>query len=188
MYQISKNKCVGCGTCVDECPVDAVYLKSGVATIEQEECVSCGDCLDLCPQNSIRDIQRVLLFAIGTDDNNEMTDDHVGMSRYFQVWKYLDGEMTFEERRENPKYTGDETRAHGDPNKAQAISSVLGGIDVLVGRMFGPNIVRLKKKYVCAVVREPDVKRSTDIIKDNINEIIEEKEKSGEKRIGLILR
>jgi len=48
---------------------------------------------------------------------------------------------------------GDETMNRGDPEKTRATSSVLGSVDVLVGRKFGPNLPRLLKKFVCVVVR-----------------------------------
>ena len=64
-------------------------------------------------------------------------------------------------------------------------SSVLRNIDVLVGKMFGPNIARLNDKFVCAVIREPKIEKALKIIKENINEIIEERNK--QERKGIIL-
>jgi len=43
---------------------------------------------------------------------------------------------------------------HGDPEKAKATSSVLEGVDVLVGKKFGPNLPRLVRKFVCVVVED----------------------------------
>jgi hypothetical protein len=127
------------------------------------------------------------LFAIGTDDDKTIKqEDHIGMSKFFQIWKYSNGKLIFQEKRDNVKYKEDEERSHGDPGKAKATSSVLIDIDVLVGKMFGPNIVRLKNKYVCAVIREPEIKKATEIIKENINEIIDEKNKK--ERNGIVLK
>ncbi len=132
------------------------------------------------------EIDEELLFAIGTDDNEKLkSDDHVGMSKYFQVWIYSNGILGLKEKRENVKYREDETRIHGDPGKANATASALKEIDVLVGKMFGPNIKRLKNKFVCAVIREESIERAIRVIKENINEIIEEKNK--EVKIGIIL-
>lgn len=187
MMNVSKNKCVGCGICVRKCPVGAISVKDGVATIDQDKCINCELCLKNCPQNAIKEITEELLVAIGTDDDKRIkSDDHVGMSKYFQVWKYSNGELTFKERRENVKYKEDEERIHGDPGKARATASALKNIDVLIGKMFGPNIARLKNKFVCAVVREETIEQAIEMIKENINEIIEEKNK--EEKSGLILR
>lgn len=186
MINASKNKCVGCGICETVCP-EGIEILDGISRIKFEN----ADCLEkaikACPQNAIRDIREELMFAIGTDDDEVIKqDDHVGMSKYFQVWKYSNGNLTFKEKRENVKYKENEERIHGDPRKAKATSFVLTGIDVLVGKMFGPNIVRLKNKYVCAVIRELEIKKAIEVIKENINEIVDEYKK--EERYGIILK
>jgi ferredoxin len=186
MINISKNKCVGCGICENLCS-EGIEILYATARIKDMN----ADCLEkaikACPQKAIKKIEQDLLFAIGTDDDKTIkADDHVGMSKYFQIWKYAKGDFTFKDKRKNVKYKEDEERIHGDPGKAKATSSVLVNIDVLVGKMFGPNIVRLKKKFVCAVIREPEIKKATEIIKENINEIVEEYNKK--ERYGIILK
>ncbi len=187
MINISKNRCVGCGICVKGCPADAIFVKDGIAIIDQDKCINCKLCIESCPQKAAKEIKQELLIAIGTDDGKRIkSGDHVGMSKYFQVWKYANGEFAFEENRENVKYKEDESRIHGDPGKAKATASVLENIDVVAGKMFGPNIVRLKDKFVCAVIREETIKQAIEMIKENINEVIEEKDK--QEKYGLILR
>ena len=44
--------CVGCGTCVDVCPVRAISLNNGSARIG-EQCKGCGRCVDVCPTGAI---------------------------------------------------------------------------------------------------------------------------------------
>ena len=187
MINVSKNKCVGCGICESDCPVGCICVKEGLANIDEEECIECKLCMENCSQNAIKEITEELLVAIGTDDDKTIkSDHHVGMSKYFQVWKYLNGELTFKEKRDNVKYEEDESKIHGDPGKAKAVGSALKNIDVVIGKMFGPNIARLKNKFVCAVVREKTIEQAIEMIKENINEIIEEKNK--EERMGLVLR
>ncbi len=53
---------------------------------------------------------------------------------------HRDGALDLIETRNNAKYSEDETMTHGDPGKAKATASVLGGVDVIVGKMMGPNI------------------------------------------------
>ena len=188
MLNISKNRCVGCGICESKCPTGAISVdkETGIAVIDKDKCTNCGLCMENCPQDAIKDIKEELLFAIGTDDEKTIkSDDHMGMSKYFQVWKYSNGNLVFKEKRENAKYKENKERIHGDPGKAKATSSVLSDIDILIGKMFGPNISRLSNKFVCAVVREPMIEKAVEIIKENINEIIEEKNKK--ERKGIIL-
>ena len=94
--------------------------------------------------------------------------------------------MDFIEKRRNVKYKEDEERIHGDSGKAKATVSVLKDIDVLVGKMMGPNIRRLKNRFVCVVIREPAIEQGIKMIKENINEIVEEENKK--ERVGIILK
>lgn len=56
MYQITidKEKCTGCGECVDICPAEVLELadeKSEVANID--ECLGCESCVETCPESAI---------------------------------------------------------------------------------------------------------------------------------------
>jgi len=128
-----------------------------------------------------------LLIAFGTDDGTNFNDDHFGMAKYFHVYKFFEEEEKFVEKRENVKFKGDESMKHGDPEKAKATTSAVEGVDVLVGRRFGPNLPRLVKKFVCVIVRTDTLKNAIRIIHQNIEEIIAEKNK-GEDRKHLILK
>ncbi|HLV09244.1 MAG TPA: glycyl-radical enzyme activating protein [Halanaerobiales bacterium] len=48
-----KNKCVGCGKCIDKCPEQAIYAdeKFGLK-IDSEKCTLCGICVELCYYNA----------------------------------------------------------------------------------------------------------------------------------------
>ncbi len=54
MPWIDRDKCTGCGDCVNICPVDAIYMKNGKSEIDMEKCISCGKCHDICTQDAIR--------------------------------------------------------------------------------------------------------------------------------------
>lgn len=49
---VDKDKCTGCGTCVDSCPVEAIKVNDK-AKIDEEECIDCGTCVDECPEGAI---------------------------------------------------------------------------------------------------------------------------------------
>jgi len=60
MPWVSEEMCVGCGVCVDECPVGAIALDDGAARIEDMLCIRCGRCHDVCPQEAVRhDSERI---------------------------------------------------------------------------------------------------------------------------------
>jgi len=185
MINISKNKCIGCGVCLSVCS-EGIEIIKGIARVKNKNADCLKNALIACPQKAIKDITQKLTFAIGTDDGQTIKqDDHVGMSKYYSIWRYFDGELSFIEKRKNVEYDEDEERIHGDPKKAEAVSSILKGVDVIVGKIIGPNIVRMKKFFVPLVIRKLLIKNALEVIKENINEIVEEKEKK--ERIGIIL-
>ena len=48
-YKINADECLGCGACVEECPVGAISEVDGKFVINADECVGCGSCADACP-------------------------------------------------------------------------------------------------------------------------------------------
>lgn len=51
---VDKNKCVGCGSCVNACPVAAIKIgKDGKAEVDKTKCISCGTCQGICPMGAI---------------------------------------------------------------------------------------------------------------------------------------
>ncbi len=61
MPWVNEDMCVGCGVCVDDCPVGAITLKKNrKAVINEDECIRCGRCHDVCPREAVRhDSERI---------------------------------------------------------------------------------------------------------------------------------
>lgn len=53
MVVVNKDKCIGCGTCVNMCPVNAISFKDGKAVIDPKKCIQCGTCVGVCPVQAI---------------------------------------------------------------------------------------------------------------------------------------
>ena len=49
---IDKNKCIGCGKCVELCPINNLSLKEGKST-SNNRCTMCYRCISLCPVKAI---------------------------------------------------------------------------------------------------------------------------------------
>ncbi|MBI9070111.1 MAG: glycyl-radical enzyme activating protein [Melioribacteraceae bacterium] len=49
----SADKCIGCGTCVDECPKTALTLTERGIITNSELCNMCGICAEVCPTGAI---------------------------------------------------------------------------------------------------------------------------------------
>jgi len=52
--KIDKDECTGCGTCVEECPTEAISLNDDdIAVVNADDCTECGLCVDSCPTSAI---------------------------------------------------------------------------------------------------------------------------------------
>ncbi|MBR4407333.1 MAG: 4Fe-4S binding protein [Clostridia bacterium] len=51
---IDKNQCIGCGACINTCPVNALHFSpEGKAEVDTELCIKCGACQAICPVEAI---------------------------------------------------------------------------------------------------------------------------------------
>lgn len=50
-YKISQD-CQACGTCISECPNEAI-VEGAVYSIDADKCVECGACESVCPVGAI---------------------------------------------------------------------------------------------------------------------------------------
>ncbi|HDN83683.1 MAG TPA: 4Fe-4S dicluster domain-containing protein [Candidatus Altiarchaeales archaeon] len=56
---IDTEKCNGCGTCVDVCPVNMYSIEDGKSKVtgNLDDCVLCRACETSCPENAIEIIE-----------------------------------------------------------------------------------------------------------------------------------
>ena len=50
--KVKEDDCIGCGACVDSCPVDAITMDDK-AKVDPDTCTECGACVDECPADAI---------------------------------------------------------------------------------------------------------------------------------------
>lgn len=51
---VDEEKCVGCGECVEICPVDVYEIQDEKAVpVNAEECIGCESCMEVCEQDAI---------------------------------------------------------------------------------------------------------------------------------------
>lgn len=56
MYEVTvdNDKCIGCGECIDICPVEVYELQDEKSVpVNAEECVGCESCIEVCEQEAI---------------------------------------------------------------------------------------------------------------------------------------
>jgi ferredoxin len=52
LAQLNIDKCKGCGTCVEKCPIEAVSLTDEKSHIDKARCIGCGVCVYHCPEKA----------------------------------------------------------------------------------------------------------------------------------------
>jgi len=54
LIKVAKEKCNGCGQCLDFCPVDVFEFLGGIALPSRpENCLGCGTCEAVCERKAI---------------------------------------------------------------------------------------------------------------------------------------
>ncbi|MDP8201833.1 MAG: 4Fe-4S binding protein [Candidatus Tenebribacter burtonii] len=54
MPWINGEDCIGCGLCVENCPIGTISIENGVAEIDMVNCIHCGICHDICPKDAVK--------------------------------------------------------------------------------------------------------------------------------------
>jgi electron transport complex protein RnfB len=63
--KLCRYGCLGQGSCVRVCPVDAISCDSiGLVSVDPEKCIACGKCIDVCPTKVMRWIPRSADFIV----------------------------------------------------------------------------------------------------------------------------
>lgn len=52
MAYVIYDDCIACGTCIDECPVEAIS-EGDIYSINPDMCTDCGSCAAVCPSEAI---------------------------------------------------------------------------------------------------------------------------------------
>jgi len=54
----TREECVGCGECIEVCPVDALKLEDGFLIVDEDWCIGCGVCANACPNEAVKIVMR----------------------------------------------------------------------------------------------------------------------------------
>ncbi len=128
----------------------------------------------------------MIIAAFATDDGIRIVERHFGDADHFDLYRIDKENCIFIKRINN---NSEDEEEHAASGKAKNISSVLRSekVDTIVSGAFGPNIVHVRRKFVCVVTGKGII---TDLIKKMQNkiQIVEEERLKGETRRHLIMR
>lgn len=81
MPWVDQSKCTMCGTCMDECAVNAILVDDEKTVIDMKECIRCGTCHSVCPEGAVGHDAELIPKLV--EDNLEMTRKNMDMcARY----------------------------------------------------------------------------------------------------------
>jgi ferredoxin len=55
MSHFISDSCIACGTCLNECPVDAIS-EGEIYLIDPSLCIDCTACVEVCPVDAISEV------------------------------------------------------------------------------------------------------------------------------------
>jgi len=58
LRETDKERCTGCGQCVEICPVDAINMEGDFPVIDKQWCIGCGVCAIPCPSSAVKLVRK----------------------------------------------------------------------------------------------------------------------------------
>jgi len=122
-----------------------------------------------------------LKVAFATDNGKTFMGRHFGDAEHYYIYEIDNENAKFIKIIDN---TTEEEDMHADPKKAKGISNLLleEDVSVVVSKIFGPNIKRIKKKFVCIVVKDEELDTGIRKVCESIGKIYEEWEEGEERK------
>jgi ferredoxin len=73
---VDRERCTGCGLCVDSCARGAIVVVDGSAQVDEATCSGCGACIEVCPEEAVQPVlESELVLA---RDDRVPARDHTG--------------------------------------------------------------------------------------------------------------
>ncbi len=51
---VDEDECMGCGDCIDRCPMEAISMQDDIVVRDADRCIGCGLCNSVCPTSALR--------------------------------------------------------------------------------------------------------------------------------------
>ncbi len=117
-----------------------------------------------------------LITAFATDDGESFIDRHFGDAEFYDIYEISAVEVKLIKRINNSTEDDDDEDGHGDPVKAQGVTGMLKkeGVNMAVSRVFGPNLKRIKKKFLCILAGKTSIEESLKILQKRFPSLLDE--------------
>lgn len=127
-----------------------------------------------------------ILTAFATDDGINYIDRHFGDATYYDIYEISAVTSEFVKRISNTTEEDDDESGHGDAEKAKGIVGILRaeGVHMAVSKVFGPNLKRIKTRFLCIMFRSGSIEAGIETLKENFPTLIAEWDK-GQQRTFL---
>ena len=114
--------------------------------------------------------------AFATDDGKSFIDRHFGDADFYDIYEISSQEIKLLKRIDNTTEEDDDESGHGDPVKAQGVTGMLKkeGVNMAVSRVFGPNLKRIKKKFLCILAGKRSIEESLKILQKRFPSLLDE--------------
>ena len=118
----------------------------------------------------------MIRIACATNDGTHFTKEHFGEADRYLLYRYdeTSRKFVFEKELVNPHF---EEQEHGDPKKANFVSSLLKPekINVIMNRAIGKNIVRMRKNFTVVVSHTDKIVEALKMLDPKVLQIENEK-------------
>ncbi|MCD6332804.1 MAG: hypothetical protein J7L89_05985 [Bacteroidales bacterium] len=125
-----------------------------------------------------------LKVAFATDDGETLMDRHFGDAKFYDIYKITPEQAHYLKRIENSS-PDEKEHAHGDPVKARGVTQLLAHEEthVVVSKVFGPNIKRIRKKFVCVMANNNSISQINKLLQSNLEVLQREWHRDGDRQI-----
>lgn len=129
-----------------------------------------------------------LRVACATDDGTSFVNRHFGDAEHYDIYDVSSESVRFVKRIDNSTEE-EEEEVHADPKKAKGIASILRqeSVQVALTKVFGPNIKRIKSKFVCILSGSLEIEQGILKVQQNFPRVLEAWQQ-GEERYFLDFR
>jgi predicted Fe-Mo cluster-binding NifX family protein len=115
-----------------------------------------------------------MIMAFASDDGKNYTGKHFGDAEYYLLYEFTNQYAELQRKLKNTSISEIE-ESHGDPLKAGSVVEMLQkeNVKVVVAAVFGPNIKRIKRQFVCILENEGSISDSIPLLMNKFPEILE---------------